>query len=293
MSRVVTIITAVALTAGTLFSWTLYKRHKVQLEQQQQEMAEERQRTEAEHQRLEAEKQREQQQAEKRNAQLAEAQKEAEQQQAAFVAIRADVGRRYDAKMQVVQGRRYSMDQTAAFNWMQQVLNRIPKNELVDLISMYKALAGFDGSTTSEALAKCQRSYVGKYYVLQGDVFQIQADRDYPRDGENDFMLFGNVNLPPFIPVNVAATSAEKVPPYISAPMLTKIVGFNLGRNRRGETIVIPVVDVVLVVSGSSFRSDPSDVIISQPKVVAQLLNVQSQRPDPDQQPDRSDATNP
>lgn len=282
MSRFVTTIAAVTLSAGTLFGWNLYVRHRTQsalLEQQR--VAVEQQRAQAEQQRVEAERQREEEEA-SRKAQLEQAQKEAEHRQAAIVAIKQDIGNGYNAKLQVIQGNRFSLDQSTAMDWMQQVLNKLPKNEIVDLISLYKTIAGFDGSTTTEALAKCQRSFIGKYYVLQGDVFQIQVDRDYPREGENEFMLFGNVNLPPYIPVNVAASSVEKVPPYRSAPMLTRIIGFNLGTNRGGEKIIIPVVQVILVVSGSSFRDDPSDVIISEPSVVAQILSSPSQRSQPD-----------
>lgn len=282
MSRFVTTIAAVTLSAGTLFGWNLYVRHRTQsalLEQQR--AAVEQQRAQAEQQRVEAERQREEEEA-SRKAQLEQAQKEAEHRQAAIVAIKQDIGNGYNAKLQVIQGNRFSLDQSTAMDWMQQVLNKLPKNEIVDLISLYKTIAGFDGSTTTEALARCQRSFVGKYYVLQGDVFQIQVDRDYPREGENEFMLFGNVNLPPYIPVNVAASSVEKVPPYRSAPMLTRIIGFNLGTNRGGEKIIIPVVQVILVVSGSSFRDDPSDVIISEPSVVAQILSSSSQRSQPD-----------
>lgn len=282
MSRFVTTIAAVTLSAGTLFGWNLYARHRTQsalLEQQR--AAVEQQRAQAEQQRVEAERQREEEEA-SRKAQLEQAQKEAEHRQAAIVAIKQDIGNGYNAKLQVIQGNRFSLDQSTAMDWMQQVLNKLPKNEIVDLISLYKTIAGFDGSTTTEALARCQRSFVGKYYVLQGDVFQIQVDRDYPREGENEFMLFGNVNLPPYIPVNVAASSVEKVPPYRSAPMLTRIIGFNLGTNRGGEKIIIPVVQVILVVSGSSFRDDPSDVIISEPSVVAQILSSSSQRSQPD-----------
>jgi hypothetical protein len=51
---------------------------------------------------------------------------------------------------------------------MQDVLNSIPKQEYVDLVSMYKAIGGLDGTTTDQALADCRDSFIGKYYVLQG-----------------------------------------------------------------------------------------------------------------------------
>jgi len=211
---------------------------------------------------------------EARKAQLVEARRKAEQEETALLAIEKHISSRYGSHIKPIHGRRFSTNQRAAEDWLQELLDKVPKRDFVDLVSMYTAIGGFDGSTTREALAKCQRSFVGKYYMLQGDVFQIQADRDYPRDGENEFMLFGLVNLPPSMPVNVAAISDEKIPPYSLSPMLTKIVGFNLGTNRGGKSIIIPEVEVVAAVSSSSFMDNPSDVVISQPSVVAQLLHL-------------------
>jgi hypothetical protein len=219
-----------------------------------------------------------------RKQELAEAEQKAEQEKFALVAIQQHISHSYGSHIKLVRGRRFSADQTVALDWLQELLDKIPKHDNVDLVSMYSAIGGFDGSTTSEALAKCQRSSIGKYWMLQGDVFQIQADRDYPRDGENEFMLFGRVNLPPFMPVNVAAISAEKVPPYTMSPMLTQIVGFNLGTNRAGKSIIIPVVKVVVVVSASSFSDDPSDIVISEPTVVARLMRLPSTELDSDSQ---------
>jgi hypothetical protein len=199
---------------------------------------------------------------------------QAEQDEAALLAIEKHISAKYGSHVKPIHGRRFSTNQRAAEDWLQELLDKVPKRDFVDLVSMYTAIGGFDGSTTQEALAKCQRSFVGKYYMLQGDVFQIQADRDYPRDGENKFMLFGLVNLPPSMPVNVAAMSDEKVPPYSLSPMLTKIVGFNLGTNRGGKSIIVPEVKVVAAVSSSSFMDNPSDIVISQPSVVAQLLRL-------------------
>jgi len=101
--------------------------------------------------------------------------------------------------------------------------------------------------------------------VLQGDVFSIQADRDYPIDGLNEFSLFGQVNLVgnTFIPVNIEAISTEKVPPYRIAPILGKILDFKLGTNRAGKAIIIPVVRIIAVANRSSSRDEPSEIIIN------------------------------
>ncbi len=220
----------------------------------------------------------EQVEEENRRKELAEAaQRKASQEGAAFRAIKTNIAAKYSVQLQKGSGRKFGVNQMAAMEWLQQVLNKVPKEDLVDLISMYKAMEGFDGSTTAEALLKCQRSFVGKFYVLQGDVFQIQATRDYPRIGENEFMLFGNVNLPPFIPVNVSATSKEKVPPYRIAPMLARIVGFGKGETRGGKTIIVPEVEIIIVVSGSSFTTDVSDVIVNDPILVAKWMGLSVQ----------------
>jgi hypothetical protein len=63
-----------------------------------------------------------------------------------------------------------------------------------DQVSFYEAIGGLDGSTTLQALAKCRASFIGKCYMLGSD-FKIQADRDYPIEGLNEFSLFGQVNL--------------------------------------------------------------------------------------------------
>jgi predicted small lipoprotein YifL len=212
--------------------------------------------------------------AEARKEEIAEAERKAEEERSSLLAIKQHISHSYGSHIKLIRGQRFSADQTVALDWLQELLNRVPKRESVDLVDMYKTIGGFDGSTTSEALAHCQQSFVGKYYMLQGDVFQIQADRDYPRDGKNEFMLFGQVNLPPSMPVNVGATSQEKVPPYTMSPMLTQIVGFDLGKNRRGESIIIPLVKVVVVVSATSFSDDPSEIVISEPTVVARLMRL-------------------
>ncbi len=209
-------------------------------------------------------------QAEEQRKALAEAQ-EAEREQAAFAGLREDISK--EAATEVVHGRRLKVARfMAGMDFLQRLLSSVPKPEYVDLVSMYKTIEGYDGSTSSEALASCRAHFIGKYYVLQGDVFQIQADRDYPLEGLNEFSIFGWVNLPPRIPVNVVAASDEKMPPYTIAAMLSKIVDFQLGTNRAGQQIVMPVVEIVVAASGSQFADDPGEVIINEPLLVAQLL---------------------
>jgi hypothetical protein len=148
----------------------------------------------------------------------------------------------------------------------QHILNQIQDSQYVDRVSLYKSMEGLDGTTTLEALARDRKLYIGRYYVLQGDVFQIQADRDYPREGQNQFSAFGRVNLVGdyYVSVNVDCISTEKVPPYSSAPILGRIMDFRLGRNRAGKAIIVPVVRVVAVVSPSHCCGDPDEIIINQ-----------------------------
>jgi tetratricopeptide (TPR) repeat protein len=217
--------------------------------------------------------------AKQERAALAQAQK-AEQERTAQVALQRYIVHRYDSRPEVIRGRRFTVKQMVSGNFMQDVLNSIPKQEYVDLVSMYKAIGGLDGTATTQALANCRDSFIGKYYVLQGDVFQIQADRDYPREGINEFSLFGNVNLVGdyYVPVNVYAISDEKIPPYTIAPILGKIIGFESGKNRADKAIIIPVVQVVLLISPSRCCGNPDEIIVGQPLVVAQLLRVNAQQ---------------
>ncbi len=194
----------------------------------------------------------------------------------ALHALQQYILRRYGSPTEVIQGRRFKVNQTVAYDFMQDVLNNIPKQEYADLFPMYKAIEGLDGSTTSAALMKCRSSFVGKYYVLQGDVFRIVADRDYPRAGLNRFSLFGNVQLVEghYIGVNVHAISEERVPPYGMAPLLTQIIGFDLGKNRLGKTIIIPLVRVIMVISSASCCGLSDEVIASRPGDIADLLHL-------------------
>jgi hypothetical protein len=102
--------------------------------------------------------------------------------------------------------------------------------------------------------------------MLQGDVFQIQADRDYPREGLNQFEMFGQVRLvgTEYIPVNVTLFSTEKVPPYRIAAVLGKIMGFELGENMAGEQIIIPQVRVMAVANPSACCGDPDEIVINE-----------------------------
>jgi hypothetical protein len=163
-------------------------------------------------------------------------------------------------------GKRFKVPQGEGTRMMQQIIDHVPKSEFVDLISMYKTMEGIDGSTTTEALEIVKSRYIGKYYMLQGDVFQIQADRDYPREGLNGFTVFGQVRFLAnyAIPVNVACSSAQKIPPYLDAPILTKIEDFSVGTNRAGKRIIIPIVKVVAVTSFSPCCGYPEDVIINE-----------------------------
>jgi len=174
---------------------------------------------------------------------------------------------RFGSQLRVIHGRRYKvLNPGVGDEILQSMLDKIPPKQMVDLIAMYQAIDGTDGSTTLQALAKSKASFVGKYFMLQGDVFQIQSDRDYPVEGLNEFSMFGQVNFTDnyYIPVNVLCISAEKVPPYQLSPVLGKIVDFKLGKNKMGKSIIIPVVDVVAVLGTQPYTNQDEEIIINQ-----------------------------
>jgi hypothetical protein len=182
----------------------------------------------------------------------------------------------YASELQVIHGNRFSVRQGLGTEIWKHIANQIPKSQYVDY-SFYRSMEGLDGSTTLQALAQLRKLYIGKYYDLHGDVFQIQADRDYPREGLNAFSVFGRERLADdycyaglgdnrrcLIARNVDCISAEKVPPYRIAPMLTRIVNFRLGQNRAGKAIIIPVVQVIVLASLSTCCNYPDEIIINQ-----------------------------
>ncbi len=204
----------------------------------------------------------ENEQRERRKAQA----QEAEQERLAEIERKKPVLLKYASQLTVIHGRRFRVPQGVSTEMLQHMLDKIPRQQFVDLIAMYKAMEGLDGSTTLQGLAKSRALFIGKYYMLQGDVFQIQADRDYPLDGLHQFAMFGQVNLVGnyYIPVNVVCISREKVPPYRISPVLGKIIDFQLGTNRAGKSIIIPVVQVVAVASPSNCCGDPDEIIVNE-----------------------------
>lgn len=203
---------------------------------------------------------------EARERRIAEAQ-EAERERLARIERQRPTIERFASQLKVIRGRRFKvMNAGVGDEILQDMLDKIPKQQLVDLIAMYEAMEGLDGSTTLQGLARSRASFIGKYYMLQGDVFQIQADRDYPLDGLNEFAMFGQVNLVgnTYIPVNVECISTEKVPPYQLSPVLGKISDFKLGTNRAGKSIIIPVVQVVAVLGTHNFSKENEEIIINQ-----------------------------
>ncbi len=180
---------------------------------------------------------------------------------------------KYRPKLTVIHGRRFRVAPSYhehgdngpdSIAILQEMLNWIPRRAFVDQLSLYKLIGGLDGSSTAQALDKL-RPLTGKYVMLQGDVFQIRADRDYPHEGLNEFTVFGNVELVNNldVPTNVLCMSAEKVPPYRVAPILGKIIDFRLAESLSGKTLIVPVVRVIVVASGTSFTSEPSEIIIN------------------------------
>ena len=193
---------------------------------------------------------------------------EAEEERLARIERQKPTMVRFGSQLRVIRGRRYKvLNPGVGDEILQSMLEKIPQKQMVDLIAMYRVIDGTDGSTTLQALAKSKASFVGKYFMLKGDVFQIQSDRDYPVEGRNEFSMFGNVNFTDtyHIPVNVLCISAEKVPPYRLSPVLGKIVDFKLGKNRMGKSIIIPVVDVVALLGTQPYTNANEEVIINQP----------------------------
>jgi hypothetical protein len=162
-------------------------------------------------------------------------------------------------------GNKFTVKEGESVPILQHLIDQIPKSQFVDLLPFYETIQGLDNTTKDEGLEKVRRNYVGKYYMLQGDVFKIQADRDYPREGLNEFEMFGEVRLvgSHYVPVNIECFSYEKVPPYASAPVLGKIIGFYMDRNQRGDNIIVPVVRVIAVVVPANCCDYPEDVIIN------------------------------
>jgi hypothetical protein len=174
---------------------------------------------------------------------------------------------KFASRLRVIRGRRFRVVNEGDGNEiLQDMLDKIPKQKFVDLMAMYEAMQGLDGTTTLQGLAKSRASFIGKYYILQGDVFQIQAERNYPLDGVHQFAMFGQVNLVGnnYIPVNVECISIEKVPPYQLSPVLGQIVDFKLRTNRAGKAIIVPVVQVVAVLGLHRFGSQDEEIIINQ-----------------------------
>jgi TonB family protein len=152
--------------------------------------------------------------------------------------------------------------------------NQIPPEQRVDQVHLYTAIGGQDGSTTPQALKKLLDSAVGKFFMVGSD-FQIQADRDYPIEGRNEFSLFGrghpydNV----FIPLNIEATSDEKIPPYRFAIIFGKITDFRLGKNRSGETIIVPAIRVIALTSPPFSTAEPSEIILNDVGVASVTID--------------------
>jgi hypothetical protein len=199
---------------------------------------------------------------------LAQEQKEAQQEEKrAQVDAKRPALDLYKSELQLIHGRRFRVPQTRSLVILQHILDQIPRSSLVvNMIPFYRALDGSDGSTTLQAVERLRALYIGKYYMLQGDVFKIQADRDYPHDGLYQFMVFGQVLFADnyYIPVNVDCASAERVPPYGVAAILGKITGFSMSKNRVGKTIIVPEVRVIAVAAPSSCCGDPDEIIINQ-----------------------------
>jgi hypothetical protein len=164
------------------------------------------------------------------------------------------------------KGGKFQVPQQEGIHILEKVVDSLRHAETVNQIDLYKTIGGYDGSTTSVGAEKLKRLYIGKYYMLPGDVFQIDARGNYPVVGKNKFTAFGNVNLvgSTYVPVNVICFSAIQVPPYRTAPILGKIVDFVTADNRNGEKVIVPVIKVVMVFSmyGSS-NNGQSDFIIN------------------------------
>ena len=143
--------------------------------------------------------------------------------------------------MKVIQGRRFSVRAGLGETILEHVAKSFPLSSFVDREGLYRAIGGLDGSTTLQAVAKLRPLYIGKYYMLQSDAFQIQVDRDYPRSGLHQFSVFGLVRFGDFSgPVNVYCTSAEAVPPLGNTAIFGKITGFDIGESVVGKLRLSP-----------------------------------------------------
>jgi hypothetical protein len=242
-----------------------------ELIREQQIIATEQQRIETEQQRVAALQEKIEEKARVKRALAAEA---AQRETAMLAARQAEVQERkdriraqtpaldmYASELRLIRGKRFSSNRLLGLEILNHITNQIPLQQKVNIVSMYTLMEGLDGSATLEALARLRSLYVGKYYMLPGDVFQIQANRDYPREGLNEFSAFGQVKLLAnyYIPINVYCISTEKVPPYSLAPIFGRIINFSLSESRSGKTIIVPTLQVVAVVGLSA-----NEIIINQ-----------------------------
>jgi hypothetical protein len=182
---------------------------------------------------------------------------------------RQPVSALYGSDLRVVHGRRYRIPRSKAIQLMYHVIDQVHDGvHYIDEVSFFAAIDGADGSTTGQALSKLRATAIGRYYVLPGDAFQIQADRDYPLSGRTTFTMFGRRRLVEdhWVPLNVECISTEPVPPYSMAPVLVRFIGFRPGESRSGQPIIVAIAKVidVFAIPPSSEDDVPAEVIINQ-----------------------------
>jgi hypothetical protein len=174
----------------------------------------------------------------------------------------------YGADLRVIHGRRFSITRSKAIELMDHVIDQIRDGVVpyIDERSFFATIDGGDRSTTAQALAKLRATAIGRYYVLQGDVFQIQADRDYPASGRTNFTMFGRRMLASdyWVSLNVECISTEPVPPYSIAPVLVQFIDFRRSVSTSGRTIIVPIARVIDVFEIPPLSDVPAEVIINQ-----------------------------
>lgn len=165
----------------------------------------------------------------------------------------------------VSPGRYRSVGDFGCLEILSDVLHKIPAKEAHQTeLNLNIWVQGFDGSSTRTALVKL-RTLIGKYLEIPGDCYKIQADRDYPISGKNEFIMFGGQQVagPDSVSfINFHCISKIKVPPYQVACVLGKIYDFKLGKNQAGKVIIIPVINVIMVASGNQYFGKNTEIIL-------------------------------
>jgi hypothetical protein len=156
------------------------------------------------------------------------------------------------------RGSRFQVEQFASLGILSDIAGTLPPHSGVDFKSLLMTVTDYR-MTTSEGIQKLKRENLGRYWIL-GDLFRMQVDRDYPREGSNDFMLFSHE----YGPINVEAISSQKIPAFAYSSVLGQIIDFTEQRTSTGKPVIVTVIRVIAFGSVSRCCGYPETIIINQ-----------------------------